>query len=65
MKYTNEIKGAYKKPTEKTTSDGIHIVRGFKIPVESKSSERTQDHESLSQPSYNTTHITFRETTSR
>jgi len=49
------------KPTEEITPDGRHIVRGFKIPAEPKSSERAQDHESLSQPSYNTTDTAFRE----
>lgn len=55
MKYTDENKRNYQKPTEETTSDGIHIVRGFEAPSELKKAEMIQDHESLSHPSFKTT----------
>lgn len=56
MKYTNEIERTHKKPTEEISSDGIHIIRGFKPLSEL---ENAQDHESLSHISFNTTHTPF------
>ena len=39
MKYRKEIQEVCKKPTEEISPEGVHVVRGFKCPSDSKEKE--------------------------